>query len=42
VEGGACGTHGREKSVKRPPGRHRRRWGDGIRMDLTEIGWGGE
>jgi hypothetical protein len=25
---------------KRPLGRPRRRWEDGIRMDLTEIGWG--
>jgi hypothetical protein len=25
---------------KRPLGRRRRRWGDGIRMDLREIGWG--
>jgi hypothetical protein len=24
-----------------PPGRPRCRWEDGIRMDLTEIGWGG-
>jgi hypothetical protein len=26
---------------KRPPGRPRRRWEDGIRMDLGEIGLGG-
>jgi hypothetical protein len=26
---------------KRPLGRPRRRWEDGIRMDLREIGWGG-
>jgi hypothetical protein len=49
--GGACGTHGRgEKSVhgfggkarrKRPLGKPRRRWEDGIRMDLREIGFGG-
>jgi hypothetical protein len=26
---------------KRPPGRPRRRWEDGIRMDLREIGFGG-
>jgi hypothetical protein len=26
---------------KRPLGRLRHRWEDGIRMDLTEIGWGG-
>jgi hypothetical protein len=25
---------------KRPPGRPRRRWEDGIRMDFREIGWG--
>jgi hypothetical protein len=25
---------------KRPLGRARRRWKDGIRMDLREIGWG--
>jgi hypothetical protein len=24
-----------------PLGRPRRRWEDGIRMDLKEIGWGG-
>jgi hypothetical protein len=49
--GGACGTHGRgEKSVqdfrgktrriKRPLGRPRRRWEDGIKMDFREIGLG--
>jgi hypothetical protein len=27
---------------KRPLERPRRRWEDGIRMDLREIGWGGE
>jgi hypothetical protein len=47
----ACGTHGRgDKSVqgfggkpegKRPLGRPRCRWEDGIRMDLREIGLGG-
>jgi hypothetical protein len=26
--------------VKRPLGRPRRRWKDGIRMDLRETGWG--
>jgi hypothetical protein len=26
--------------VKRPLGRSRRRWEDGNRMDLREIGWG--
>jgi hypothetical protein len=25
---------------KRPLGRPRRRWKDGIKMDLREIGWG--
>jgi hypothetical protein len=25
---------------KRPLGRPRRRWGDGVRMDLREIGYG--
>jgi len=25
---------------KKPLGRPRRRWDDGIRMDLGEIGWG--
>jgi hypothetical protein len=25
---------------KKPRGRPRRRWEDGIRMDLREIGWG--
>jgi hypothetical protein len=24
---------------KRPLGRQRRRWEDGIRIDLSEIGW---
>jgi hypothetical protein len=48
---GACGVHGRgQKSVqglvgklegKRPVGRLRCRWENGIRMDLREIGWGG-
>jgi hypothetical protein len=49
--GRACGTHGRgekvykvlvgKPEVKRPLGRPRRRWEDGIRMDLGEIGFGG-
>jgi hypothetical protein len=48
--GGACGTRGRgEKRVqcfdgkarrKRPLERPRRRWEDGIKMDLREIYWG--
>jgi hypothetical protein len=44
--GGTCGTHEREEyrvlmgkpEGKRPLGRPRRRWEDGIRMDLREIG----
>jgi hypothetical protein len=46
---GACGTHGRGEKIvqglmeksdgKRPLGKPRRRWEDGIRMDLREIGW---
>jgi hypothetical protein len=28
-------------NVNRPLERPRRRWEDGIRMDLREIGWGG-
>jgi hypothetical protein len=49
--GGTCGTHGRgEKRVQglvgKPEGKRllggpRRRWEDGIKMDLTKIGWGG-
>jgi hypothetical protein len=48
--GGACGSHGEERKVyrilvgkperKRPLGRPRHRWEDGIGMDLREIGWG--
>jgi hypothetical protein len=49
--GGACGTHDRgEREVykvlvgkpkgKRPLGRPRRKWEDGIRMDVREIGYG--
>jgi hypothetical protein len=48
--GRACVTHGRgEKRVqgfggkarrKKPLERPRRRWEDGIKMDLGEIGWG--
>jgi hypothetical protein len=30
----------RKPEGKRPLGRPRRRWEDGIRMDLIEIGWG--
>jgi hypothetical protein len=44
--GGAYGTHEREeKRVGKPEGKRtlvspRRRWEDGIKMDLKEIGWG--
>jgi hypothetical protein len=47
----ACGTHGKERKLykvlvgkpkgKRPLEIPRRRWEDGIRMDLRVIGWGG-
>jgi hypothetical protein len=30
----------RKPEGKRPLGRPKRRWEDGIRMDLREIGWG--
>ena len=50
--GGACGTYGgRERGAqvlvgkpegKRPLGRPRRRWDDNIKMDLQEVGGGGE
>jgi hypothetical protein len=49
--GRPCGTHGRGQKVykvlvgkpegKRPLGRPRRRWEDGIKIDLMEIDWGG-
>jgi hypothetical protein len=49
--GGTCGTRGRGEGCvckvlvgkpegKRPPGRPRCRWDDGIRMDLSETGFG--
>jgi hypothetical protein len=49
--GGACGTHGRgggnvygvlvgKPEGKRPLERPRRRWEDGIKMDLRETGLG--
>jgi hypothetical protein len=39
---GKCTGFLREKPEgKRPFGRPRHRWEDGIRMDLREIGWGG-
>jgi hypothetical protein len=47
--GGACGTHGNGEKIvkvlvgkpegKRPLGRPRCIWEDGIRIDLKEIGW---
>jgi hypothetical protein len=47
--GRTCGTHWRGQKVyrilvgkpegRRPLGRRRRRWEDGIRMDLREIDW---
>jgi hypothetical protein len=48
--GGACSTNGGKSACrilvgkpegKRPLGRPRRRWEENIKMDLTEIGWGG-
>jgi hypothetical protein len=49
--GRACGTHEREEKMykvlvkktegKRPLETARRRWEDGIRMDLRKIGLGG-
>jgi hypothetical protein len=49
--GGTCGTHGSGEKIvlgfggktrrKKTLGRTRRRWEDGIRMDLQEIGLGG-
>jgi hypothetical protein len=30
-----------KREGKRPLGRPRRKWEDGIKMDLREIGWGG-
>ena len=50
--GGACGAYGRgerceqgssgETRGKRPLGRPRRRWEDNIKMDLQEVGGGGD
>jgi hypothetical protein len=46
--GGACGVESRVYNVlvgkaegKRPLGRPRHRWEDGIRMNLREAGWKG-
>jgi len=50
--GGACGAYGEGRGVnmvlvgkpegKRPLGRPRRRWEDNIKMDLLEVGRGGD
>jgi hypothetical protein len=32
----------RKPKGKRPLGRQRRRWVDSTRMDVVEVGWGGE
>ena len=50
--GGACGVYGGGRGVhrvlvgkpegKRPLGRPRRRWEDNIKMDLREVGGGGD
>jgi hypothetical protein len=50
--GGSCSTNGEKRNAyrllagkpegKRSLGRPRRRWVDNIKMDLEEIGWGGE
>jgi hypothetical protein len=42
--GRACSTKKRNAYrifVGKPKGRPRRRWVDNIKMDLSEIGWGG-
>jgi hypothetical protein len=49
--GRACNTHGRKRNTysilvrnpegKRPLRRYRCRWEGNIKMDLTELGWGG-
>ena len=50
--GGACGAHGEGRGVqrvlvgkpdrKRPLGRPRRRWEDNIKVDIQEVGGGGD
>ena len=50
--GGACGEYGEGRGVhtvlvgkpegKRPMGKPRRRWEDNIKMDLKEVGGGGD
>jgi hypothetical protein len=49
--GRACSKNGEKRNVyrilvekregKKPFGRSRHRWEDSIKMDLSEIGWGG-
>jgi hypothetical protein len=49
--GGACSAYGERRgvyrnlvgkpAVKRPPGRHRLRWEDNIKMDLQKVECGG-
>jgi hypothetical protein len=49
--GRACSTHGEKRNAyrvpvgkpegERPLGRPRHRWEDNIKMDLSQIGWGG-
>jgi hypothetical protein len=43
--GRACSMHGKDFGgkvrKKKPLGIPRLRWGDNIKMDLREIGWGG-
>jgi len=43
--GGACGKNGERVWVgklegNRPPGRHKRRWEDNMKMDIQGVGWG--
>jgi hypothetical protein len=48
--GRTCGTYGERRGAyralmgkpegRRPLGRPRRRWGNNIKMDLREVGWG--
>jgi hypothetical protein len=48
--GGPCSRMGEKRNAyrllvgkpegKRPLGKQRRRWGDNIRLDLGEVGWG--